>query len=480
MAVTVTPTPLLSRTTPGYTWISEIAKGGLGTVSLVLRRDGRFQRLYALKRLHPHLREDPEVRTMFMEEARVAGLLRHPNIVGVLDVGEDDDGPFLVMEYVDGLSLATAVKILGRRGELFPISIVVDVIRQVADGLRSAHELVADDGTPSPIVHRDISPQNVLLGFDGIARLTDFGIAKAIGGDGQTTTHALKGKYGYMSPEQLRFSRLDARADLFALGVVMWEMAAGKRLFPGRDLEVTANRILNDPPPDLLAERGDAPPELERILFGLLAKDRDHRTTSAATVVAELTELGRTVEPEADEPDLRAFLASRFADLRDETAAERAIAVRRASEQVAESSFLPSVPTRKRAKPRSTVAIAGAVLLGVLIGAGVLFAAQALTESEPAQPAAESEPLPASPESGARTEAALERPSAAPEEPTAPAVVEAEVEPDDPTAEAIEEAPPSERTPRARTKRRATRRPRQTSARDDMTAGMQPLSDWWE
>ncbi|MCA9607968.1 MAG: serine/threonine protein kinase, partial [Myxococcales bacterium] len=182
--------------------ITRLARGGMGTVDLVMRRSGDFTRFYALKRPHPDLTDEPTLRAMFLEEARIAGLLRHPNVVPVLDVGEDEQGPFLLMDFVEGVALTEILR--GHPGHL-PVEIVVEILRQVALGLEAAHELHGVDGEPLALVHRDVSPQNVLVGFDGVVRLTDFGIAKAVGTQSPATGQVLKGKIGYMSPEQLRF-----------------------------------------------------------------------------------------------------------------------------------------------------------------------------------------------------------------------------------------------------------------------------------
>ena len=218
----------------------------MATVDLAVRREGTFLRLHAVKRLHSHLLDDADVRAMFLEEARIAGLLRHPNVVSVTDVGEDAAGPFLVMDYVEGVSVAALIEHTRAQAELVPLDVALRIAIDVARGLHAAHELTAPDGRPLSLVHRDVSPQNVLLGFDGVARVTDFGIAKAMGRSARTSTGILKGKLGYMAPEQLRFSGQDRRSDLFAFGVVLYELLTARRLYPGQRGEETARRILED------------------------------------------------------------------------------------------------------------------------------------------------------------------------------------------------------------------------------------------
>ncbi|MEM7609463.1 MAG: serine/threonine-protein kinase, partial [Myxococcota bacterium] len=215
-----------SSTGSGYEYLFDLSKGGMGSVALAVRRDGRFTRLYAVKRLLPSLRDDVQAREMFLEEGRLAGLLHHPNVVGVTDVGEDEQGPYLVMDYVEGISARDLTVHARRSGVPLSIAMVCTIGAQTARGLSAAHELCAHDGAPLQLVHRDVSPHNILLGFDGIARIADFGVARAIGREHRTSTGVLKGKLGYMAPEMLQFHEPTAKTDLFALGVVLYEMLA--------------------------------------------------------------------------------------------------------------------------------------------------------------------------------------------------------------------------------------------------------------
>src|SRR5688572_8903729 len=253
--------------------ICELDKGGMGRVDLVLRRDGRFERLYAVKRMHAAYRDDPSVFEMFVDEARIAGLVRHPNVVSVLDVGEDDDGPFLVMDYIDGVPASKLISTMAAIEAELPVALCLEVAAQAAEGLHAAHELRGHEGAPLGLVHRDISPQNILVGFDGAVRVTDFGIARAYGRTIRTSTGILKGKMGYMSPEQLAYQHPDRRSDLFSLGIVLYEMLSGERLYRDDDPIETAQRILKDPPPDIGEVREDVPVEVVELLFELLAKE---------------------------------------------------------------------------------------------------------------------------------------------------------------------------------------------------------------
>jgi serine/threonine-protein kinase len=224
---------------------------------------------------------------MFVDEARLAGLVRHPNVVGVSDVGDDDDGPYLIMDYVEGVSLSRALRELGR-SQSIPMQVAVRICLDVAMGLHAAHEVRSEDGTVLNLVHRDVSPQNILIGFDGTVRVTDFGIAKALGNASQTNTGVLKGNMGYLSPEQLQFEEADRRSDIFSLGVTLYELLSGERLYPNKDGFDGTRRILSEPPPDIGEVRSDVPAELVELLFEMLSKEREARPHTALEIANRL------------------------------------------------------------------------------------------------------------------------------------------------------------------------------------------------
>jgi serine/threonine-protein kinase len=234
---------------------------------------------------------------MFMEEARLQGLVRHPNVVGVFDVGEDDEGPFLVLELIDGQSLARILSALHERGDRLPVQVAVRIALEVARGLHAANEIRGADDRPLGLVHRDVSPNNILVGFDGSVRVTDFGIAKAIGNTSHTNTGLLKGNVRYLSPEQVRFEEPDRRSDLFSLGVVLFEMVTGRRLYAAAPGLEAARRILGEAPPDL-GDAREVQPALVEVAFELLAKPRDRRPATAAAVVARLELWARLLRPQ--------------------------------------------------------------------------------------------------------------------------------------------------------------------------------------
>ena len=300
-----------------YRYVRDLAEGGMGRVELALREEGRFRRVYAIKRLRSQFLDDPSLRAMFLEEARIAGLLRHPNLVSVIDTGEDERGPFLVMDFVEGVPLSRLIGRAAVTAEPVPTQVCVNLARQVAEGLHAAHELTDLDGNPLHLVHRDVSPQNVIVGFDGVARLTDFGIAKALGRAHRTSTGILKGKSGYFSPEQLQFEDPDRRSDIFCLGIVLYELLASRRLYGGDDPMAAAKRILREPPPDIAEDRPDAHPMLVKLLFEMLAKDPDQRPPDARAVsqVLEQIEMELLVDEEMVRP--ADWVNAGFADVRD-------------------------------------------------------------------------------------------------------------------------------------------------------------------
>ncbi len=305
-----------------YEFVCDIARGGMASVALVVRREGGFARAYAEKRLLPGFGDDPEVRAMFMDEARIAGLLRHPNVVSVLDVGEDERGAYLLMDYVEGLPLTALIRRFAQVGEPTPIQICLDIVIQAARGLHAAHTLVDHDGSALELVHRDVSPHNLLVGFDGVVRVTDFGIARALGRRTKTTTGILKGKVGYMAPEMLRFEPIDRRADLFSLGVVLHELVAGKRLYRSRDQSESARRILHEAPPDLGLARIGVPDELVRLSFELLAKDPVHRPDTAKDVARRLEAIRLNLVAVEGEQELDVYMRENLdeSEIRDRRA----------------------------------------------------------------------------------------------------------------------------------------------------------------
>ena len=272
-----------------YALYGEIAAGGMATVHLArLLGPVGFSRTVAIKRLHPHLAKDPDFVAMFLEEARLAARVRHPNVVATLDVVSDDGELFLVMEYVAGESLSRLVRKAREAGERVPPRCAVGIISGALEGLHSAHEAKSEKGQVLGLVHRDVSPQNVHVGTDGVPRLLDFGIAKATNRVQETRTDQIKGKVAYMSPEQLAKGAIDRRADVYSAAVVLWETLTGQRLFKADDVPSLVYAIINEeivPPSSVVP---DLPPGLDAVVMKGLEREADRRWSTAREMAAEL------------------------------------------------------------------------------------------------------------------------------------------------------------------------------------------------
>ncbi len=236
-----------------YEVLVPIASGGMATVYLARSRGaGGFAREVALKLTHLHLRESQEFESLLLEEAKLASSIRHQNVVSVLDVGDDPLGLFLVMDYVEGDTLSGLLRRARNDGLPLERGLAMRILQDALAGLHAAHDTCDGDGRPLHLVHRDFSPQNILVGTDGVTKLTDFGIAKAASRAGNTSTGILKGKIAYMSPEQAKGSPLDRRADVWAAGVLAWEIVTGRSLWPRDQEDVsTLIKLVTTPPPRL-------------------------------------------------------------------------------------------------------------------------------------------------------------------------------------------------------------------------------------
>lgn len=240
-----------------YALVRRLAHGGMATVYLGrVHGAAGFEKVVALKLIHPHLANEPDFLEMFFDEARIAARIRHPHVVEILDLGEEQGMHYMAMEWVEGETLAALVRAL-RPGKL-PVAVVLQVIADALEGLAAAHKLTDTHGKAMGLVHRDVSPQNLLISMDGFVKVTDFGIMKAAGRHGSTRTGELRGKVAYMSPEQARGKDLDARSDLFAVGVIAWELLHGRRLFAQSTDAATLERVMacEVPPVDDEALRG--------------------------------------------------------------------------------------------------------------------------------------------------------------------------------------------------------------------------------
>src|SRR5262245_49941465 len=240
------------RTVGRYVLYGECASGGMATVHFGrLSGPVGFSRTVAIKRLHPHFAKDPEFVTMFLDEARLCGRIRHPNVVPTLDVVTTQGEIFIVMEYVAGEALSKLMKASTARNVLTPPKIAATILSSVLHGLHAAHITKDEHGRELGIVHRDVSPQNILVGSDGTARVLDFGVAKAAGRLQTTRDGQVKGKIAYMPPEQLGGAPVSKQVDVYAAAVVLWEALANHRLFDGETEAIIFARAIEgkiDPP----------------------------------------------------------------------------------------------------------------------------------------------------------------------------------------------------------------------------------------
>jgi serine/threonine-protein kinase len=265
-----------------------IASGGMASVHVGrLLGPAGFTRTVAIKRLHSHLARDPEFVFMFQDEARLAGKIRHPNVASVLDVVSEDGELFLVMDYVHGESLASLIRSARSANHVVPPGVAVAVIVAALDGLHAAHETRADDGHLLGIVHRDVSPQNILVGADGAVRVVDFGVAHAAGRLQTTREGQVKGKASYLAPEQVRGEKSDRRTDVYAASVVLWEVLAGRRLFTGETPIAVMTSVLESTIEAPSAIAG-SPPELDAPIKRGVSRRPSARFETAREMAAAL------------------------------------------------------------------------------------------------------------------------------------------------------------------------------------------------
>jgi serine/threonine-protein kinase len=301
----------LRRRIGRYEVLQRLGHGGMATVYLA-RATGSagFEKLVAIKVIHPHLAAEANLVEMFLDEARIAAQIHNPHVVEILDLGHERGDYYMVMEFVDGETLSALIRALRPEDEHLPLPVVLQILIDACEGLRAAHELRDADGNLFGVIHRDVSPQNLLIDHEGWVRIVDFGIMKAKGKRTDTRTGQLRGKLPYMSPEQAQSRPLTPACDLFALGVILWELCTGQRLFAGEnDVETLAKVVACQRPP--LAEvRPDLPASLERVLERTLARDPGDRYESAAAMTRDLRRLQRELADRDRDGEPRAKLAA--------------------------------------------------------------------------------------------------------------------------------------------------------------------------
>jgi hypothetical protein len=301
-----------------YEIIKPLARGGMAEILLARARGlPGFQRMVVIKRILPLLACNTDFLQMFLNEARIAATLQHPNLVQLYDVGVVDGHYFIAMEYLHGENLNAILATLQRRKQRIPLEHALHIAIDVCAGLHYAHEKIGFDGQPLQIVHRDVSPHNVIVTFDGAIKLLDFGVAKAANSTHETNNGIVKGKVSYMSPEQCRSAALDRRSDLYSVGIVLYEMTLGRRLYGGGTELETLKRITEQPVPPPRVVDPNYDEELERIVMRALAKDPDRRYQSARELQLDLEELARKRGLYMSAIALQQFLAGVFGPRRE-------------------------------------------------------------------------------------------------------------------------------------------------------------------
>ena len=336
------------RVLGGFRLLREIACGGMATVYMAHRSGpAGFGQAAAVKVIHPHLARDREFVEMFLDEARIVSCINHPNVCRVLDFGKAEGTYYLAMEYVMGETWGDVLSALKQRPSasgMIP-AILAQVLAQACEGLHAAHEARDAEGRALSIVHRDISPQNLIIGYDGSVRVLDFGIASAAERLHTTRNGTIKGRFAYMAPEQMRGMPVDRRADLWSLGVVCWEGLAQKRLFK-RDTEAeTVLAVTQDPLP-VLAECGHpVPSAMAKVAFQALSRNRDERYGTAREMGLELSRFASASLVPVGMAEVSLWMSRLFAQRIDEKRASMREAARAAEIDKTAASLPPHTPT---------------------------------------------------------------------------------------------------------------------------------------
>lgn len=358
-----------------YAIFGAIARGGMASVHFGrLLGPAGFSRVVAIKRLHPHLATDNDFHAMFVDEARVAARLRHPNVVPVVDVVEDDGELLLVMDYIPGESLGRLLHITSESGMPPPPRVIAAIMAGVLYGLDAAHDAKSEHGEPLSIVHRDVSPQNILVGVDGVARVLDFGIAKASHRLSTTRETQLKGKLPYMAPEYVNGDGATQASDIYSAAVVLWEALTAQRLFHGESNGELLRRILTDPvsPPSRIDPRLAA---FDEVVMRGLARDARDRFASAKEMAHALEACVGT----ASFTEVGTWVRELSQETLDKRAAALAEIERKAIPREGSDASTPVRPAAERTSPRSKTFIAWWALAGAVTAAATAFALRPTT-----------------------------------------------------------------------------------------------------
>ena len=306
--------PRDARDFGSYQLIAKLATGGMAEIFLARPSGSTSRDVMVLKRILPHLAEDEHFVTMFRDEADLASQVSHKNICQVHAFGEYSGTWFIAMEYLHGVPLSRMMTRLSKVGKMLDVRIVAGIIVQACEGLHAAHEARGPDGQPLNLVHRDVSPPNIMVCSEGQVKLLDFGIAKARGANSRTRTGTVKGKNAYMSPEQILGKELDRRSDVFALAVVMYEMLAIRRLFHRDSDFLTFKAITEEPIPDIRERRPDLPAGMRAALLQAMARDVNGRFDTAQAFGNAIRNAVSTLGGPATPADLARLLVTDFGD----------------------------------------------------------------------------------------------------------------------------------------------------------------------
>lgn len=299
-----------------YTLIGKLGHGGMAEVYLsYVAGPAGFRKLCVIKRLHPHLEDEPGFLDMFLDEARLAARLNHPNVVQTYEVGEVDASHFIAMEYLEGQGLDRIRQRCIRSETKLPPPVVANLVVEALEGLNYAHNLKDFDGADLGVIHRDVSPQNVFVSYEGAVKLLDFGIAKAATHVVETRTGIIKGKFAYIAPEQARGGELDNRADIWSMGVVLWETLARRRLFKGPNDVATLSETLTGMIPSIREFDDEIPEELEAIVMKSLTRDRSERYQTALEMRDDLKQYLITHSPRTSREEVSTFVKGLFSDV---------------------------------------------------------------------------------------------------------------------------------------------------------------------
>ena len=310
-----------------YAVFEEIAHGGFASIHVGRTVGaGGFARTVAIKRLHAQYAKDPEVSAMFLDEARVVARIRHPNVCPTLDLIAEDDELFIVMEYIEGVTLRHLLRDAAKRKRSIPLGVALKILAGALHGLQAAHDAKNEQGEPMELVHRDVSPDNVLIGIDGMPRLLDFGVARALGQYHNTRDGEVKGKLHYITPEQVRGEPITSRSDLFSASVVLWEAMTTKRLFQAKSVAAIAHDLLTKDIPEP-SEIADTPRKLDGIVMQGLERDPSKRWQSCAKMAAALEAVGELASDQAVARYVRQVGADRIAERAAKVAKVEAVAL---------------------------------------------------------------------------------------------------------------------------------------------------------